>query len=277
MPVNPGNKEKLDDHLPIEIGIFGGSGNYDPSAVENVVPTKVYTPFGAPSDFYMVGEMKGRKIAFLSRHGRGHTIPPHMINYRANIWGFKSLGATRVISPSACGSLQEDIKPGTFVVVDQVFDRTFGRRKDTFYDGGLLCHIPFSEPYCPELRKAIVDQCKSLGYEYRETGTYVAINGPRFSSKAESMFYRRQGFHVIGMTSYPEVVLCREAEMCYANVSMVTDMDVHDPSNPVTIEQVFKVMRDNVTKVRELIASVVPKIPKHRQCECATLLKNAEF
>ena len=277
LPVDMVDKSKLKGLLPIEIGIFGGSGNYDPSAVEDIVPTKVYTPFGAPSDFYMVGRMKGRTVAFLSRHGRGHTIPPHRINYRANVWGFKSLGATQIISPGACGSLQEDLTPGTFVVVDQIFDRTFGRRDDTFYDGGVIAHIPFSEPYCPEIRNSIIEQCSKLKYDNLDHGTYVCINGPRFSSKAESLFYRQQGFHVIGMTGYPEVVLCREAEMCYAGISMVTDMDVHDPDNPVTIEQVFTVMHENVDKVRKLIEAIVSNLPTEKACDCTTLLETSEF
>ncbi|MHA2408293.1 MAG: S-methyl-5'-thioadenosine phosphorylase [Candidatus Ranarchaeia archaeon] len=276
-PVNPADKKKLQSLLPIDLGIFGGSGNYDPSALEDIVPTKVYTPYGAPSDFYMIGKMGGRKVAFLARHGTGHTILPHAINYRANIWGFKSLGACQVISPSACGSLQENLKPGTFVVVDQVFDRTFGQRKDTFYDGGVVAHIPFSEPYCHELRKVIIKQCRELKYDHQGCGTYVAINGPRFSSKAESLFYRKMGFDVVGMTSYPEVALCRELEMCYANVSMVTDMDVHDPEHPVTIDAIFAVMKDNVERVRKLIAAVVPNVPKDRNCDCSKLLDASEF
>jgi 5'-methylthioadenosine phosphorylase len=221
----------------------------------------------------MVGD---RKVAFLARHGRGHTFPPHMINFRANIWGFKALGVTRLISPGACGSLQDEIEVGEFVICDQVFDRTFGQRKDTFYDGGVVGHVGFAKPYCPELRAALINTAKELKLKHRETGTYVCINGPRFSTAAESLFYRNQGWNVVGMTAYPEIILAREAEICYAGVSMVTDKDIYG-EEPVTIDVVIEVMNKNVENVRKLIFKAISKIPQERECQCGHSLDTGIF
>jgi 5'-methylthioadenosine phosphorylase len=276
IPVNPEDRAKIEDFLPIEIGLLGGTGNYDPGIVKGSMECKVFTPYGRPSDNYTLGLVENKKVAFLARHGRGHTIPPHMINYRANIWGFKALGATRLISPGACGSLQEEIEVGEFVMCDQLFDRTFGQRKDTFYDGGVVGHVGFAKPYCPELRTALNSTAKELKLQHRETGTYVCINGPRFSTAAESAFYRNQGWSVIGMTAYPEIILAREAEMCYAGVSMVTDKDIYG-DEPVTIDVVIAVMNKNVENVRNLIFKAISKIPKERQCQCGHSLDTGIF
>ncbi|MHA2214150.1 MAG: MTAP family purine nucleoside phosphorylase, partial [Candidatus Thorarchaeota archaeon] len=211
VPVDRAQKETVESLLPIEIGLFGGSGNYDSEVIDNPAEVKVFTPFGAASDHFILGKVKGRSFVFLARHARGHTIPPHAINYRANIWGMKALGVARIISPAACGSLQPDrIKLGEFVIGDQIFDRTFGTRKDTFFEGGPIAHLPFAEPFCPDLRKVAIDTAAQLDYKVHNTGTYVCINGPRFSTRAESMFYHKQGFDVIGMTAYPEAALARE-------------------------------------------------------------------
>ncbi|MHA1651934.1 MAG: S-methyl-5'-thioadenosine phosphorylase [Candidatus Helarchaeota archaeon] len=276
IPVNFEDKEKIEAFLPAEIGLLGGTGNYDPAIVKDPIECKVYTPYGRPSDNYILGKVENRKVAFLARHGRGHQIPPHMINFRANIWGFKALGVTRIISPGACGGLQEDIEVGEFVICDQLFDRTFGQRKDTFYEGGVVGHVGFAKPYCPELRSVLIETAKELNLKHREKGTYVCINGPRFSTAAESLFYRKQGWEVIGMTAYPEIILAREAEICYAGVSMVTDKDIYG-EEAVSIDVVLEVMNRNVENVRKLIFKAIPKIPKERKCECGHALDTGIF
>ncbi|MCF2137053.1 MAG: S-methyl-5'-thioadenosine phosphorylase [Candidatus Thorarchaeota archaeon] len=257
--------------------MFGGSGNYDPTLVENPIEVKVFTPYGAPSDNFIVGTVKGRSFAFLARHGRSHTIPPHMINYRANIWGMKALGVKRIISPAACGSLQpEKIKLGEFVIADQIFDRTFGTRKDTFFEGGTIAHLAFAEPFCPELRKIAFETAQELGFKAHDKGTYVCINGPRFSTRAESMFYHNQGWDVIGMTAYPEAALAREAGICFVNISMPTDYDVHG-DEVVTHELVLKTMASNIERVRKLTFAMIDKIPETPSCECQTAMKGGIF
>ncbi len=264
---------KVRERETAEIGVIGGTGVYDPAMLENAQEIKVHTPFGDPSDVIVVGEYKGRKIAFLPRHGRGHRIPPHAINYRANIWALKELGVKRIIAPSAVGSLQEEYKPGDLVIPDQFIDRTWGR-PNTFYEGGVVCHISMADPFCPELREVIVRVGKRLGLPIRERGTYVCIQGPRFSTRAESKLYRSWGAHIIGMTLVPEVVLAREAQICYASICMVTDYDVW-AEKPVTGEEVVKTMRKNIEKVKRLLAELIPEIPEERHCECDKALKEA--
>lgn len=277
VPVDRTQKEEIENLLPIEIGMFGGSGNYDPTVIENPMEIKVFTPYGKASDNYIVGKAKGRSFVFLARHGRGHTIPPHAINYQANIWGFKALGVTRILSPAACGSLQPDkVKLGEFVIADSIFDRTFGRRKDTFFEGGPIAHLPFAEPFCPELRRVAVDTAGKLKYKIHEKGTYVCINGPRFSTRAESMFYHNQGWDVIGMTAYPEAALAMEAGICFVNVSMPTDYDVHG-EEVVTHEAVLKTMADNVDRVRKLTFEMIDNIPRDPECDCQTKMKGGLF
>ncbi len=270
-------REEFESLLPIEIGMFGGSGNYDPKMIESPIEVKVFTPYGAPSDNFIVGRVKGRTFAFLARHGRGHTIPPHAINYRANIWGMKALGVKRLISPAACGSLQPTrIRLGEFVIVDQIFDRTFGRRADTFFEGGPVAHVSFAEPFCPELRKIAFQTAVELGFKAHEKGTYVCINGPRFSTTAESLFYNKMGWDVIGMTSYPEAPLAREAGICLVNISMPTDYDVHG-EEIVTHEMVLKTMADNIERVRRLTFEMIDKIPKTPGCRCQTAMTGGLF
>ncbi len=271
------SKEEVEEFLPVEIGILGGTGNYDPAIFEKTKEIKVYTPYGAPSDNVIIGLVKGRKVAFLARHGRHHSIPPHQINYRANIWAFKSLGVTRIFSPAACGSLQpETIKPGEFVIATQIFDRTFGQRKDTFFEGGVVGHVEFADPFCPELRKIVIDTAHELGLKIHEEGTYVCINGPRFSTRAESLFYKSQGFSVVGMTCYPECALAKEAEICMVNISMPTDVDVYGIV-PVNAAAVAKSMRENIANVRKLLYTAIERVPKERKCKCSRVLDLALY
>ncbi|TXT55861.1 MAG: S-methyl-5'-thioadenosine phosphorylase [Candidatus Thorarchaeota archaeon] len=277
VPIDRAQKEYIESLLPIEIGMFGGSGNYDPTVIEDPAEVKVFTPYGATSDHFILGKAKGRSFVFLARHARGHTILPHQINYQANIWGMKALGVKRIISPAACGSLQpERIKLGEFVIADQIFDRTFGQRKDTFFEGGPVGHLPFAEPFCSELRKVAKATADSLEYKVHEKGTYVCINGPRFSTRAESMFFHNQGWDVIGMTAYPEAALAREAGICFVNISMPTDYDVHAEEH-VTHEMVLKTMSKNVERVRKLTFAMIDNIPKDAGCDCQTAMINGLF
>jgi 5'-methylthioadenosine phosphorylase len=277
VPVDRSQTQALHDLLPIEIGMFGGSGNYDSKVIENPIEAKVFTPYGAASDNFILGTVKERTFAFLARHDRGHSIPPHAINYRANIWGMKALGVKRIISPAAAGSLQPaKIKLGEFVIADQLFDRTMGVRKDTFFDGGTIAHMSFAEPFCPELRKVAVDTAAKIGYKVHGKGTYVCINGPRFSTRAESMFYHNQGWDVIGMTAYPEAALAREAGICFVNISMPTDYDVHG-DEIVTHELVLKTMSENVERVRKLTFEMISHIPKKASCDCQTAMQHGLF
>jgi len=270
-------------HETAEIGIFGGTGNYDPSYLQDVKQFKVYTPYGPPSDLVSVGWVKDRKVAFMPRHGKHHTIPPYRVNYRANVWAFKTLGVTRIISPAAVGSLQpEFIKPYEFVVVDQFFDRTTNRRSLSFYEGGVVGHVPFSDPVCPELRRIFLDSGRKVLPHVKihptpeeeaggESFTYVTIEGPRFSTRAESLFYKSLGFSVVGMTAVSEAYLAREAEICFLSIALITDTDVYGLM-PVTAERVAKSMRENVANVNKLIYETIPMIPRERKCGCGTVL-----
>ncbi|MHA2025075.1 MAG: MTAP family purine nucleoside phosphorylase, partial [Candidatus Thorarchaeota archaeon] len=231
----------------------------------------------APSDNFILGTVKGRSFAFLARHGRGHTLTPHVINYRANIWGMKALGVKRIISPAATGSLQpKKVKIGEFVIADQLFDRTMGQRKDTFFEEGTIAHLPFAFPFCPELRKIAFETAGKLNFKAHEKGTYVCIAGPRFSTVAESVFFHNQGWEVIGMTAYPEAALAREAGICFVNISMPTDADVHG-DEPVTHGEVLETMAKNVERVRKLTFEMIEHIPKEASCDCQTAMQNGLF
>jgi len=259
-----------------EIGIIGGSGLYDPEIVRNAKEFKVYTPYGRPSDNIIVGEVEGRKVAFLPRHGRGHRIPPHRINYRANIWALKSIGVRWVIAVSAVGSLREDYRPGDIVFPDQFIDMT-KNREYTFFDGPVVAHVSMADPFCPTLRKLLAEAADEAGIRYHGGGTYVCIEGPRFSTRAESRLWRMFGADIIGMTLVPEVVLAREAQMHYATIAMVTDYDVW-AEKPVTAEEVAKVMAENVEKAKKLLKLVIPKIPRPGEepgCGCEHSLREA--
>ena len=260
-----------------EIGVFGGSGFY--SFLENVEHISLETPFGMPSDDIAIGKVGGRSVAFMPRHGRNHSLPPAAINYRANLWALRSLGVTRVIGPNASGSLQAHIHPGHFVVCDQFIDRTSGRA-DTFFDQGpKVVHISTAHPYCPVLRHLAVTAGGDVGVAVHERGTIVVVQGPRFSTRAESKWFSSNGWEVINMTQYPEVALARELEMCYVGVSLVTDYDSglegHPDVKPVSVEDVERFFASNISRVRDLILRMIPLIPIERDCPCATAMKGA--
>lgn len=260
-----------------DIGVFGGSGFY--SLMEGPVEqASVQTPYGAPSDTIAIGRLGGTRVAFLPRHGQHHRLPPHAINYRANIWAMAHVGVSRLIAPSAAGSLQPAIKPGDFVVCDQFVDRTYARPQ-TFFDGPRVVHVSTAEPYCPELRQLAIETASELNITVHGGGTVVVIQGPRFSTKAESRWYANQGWEVINMTQYPEVALARELGMCYVNISLITDYDAGlegEPGiTPVTVEEVLRVLHDNNDRVRRLIERLLPRIVATRACGCARALDQA--
>jgi 5'-methylthioadenosine phosphorylase len=261
-----------------EIGVFGGSGFY--SLLSDAREITVETPYGAPSDRVAVGEMAGRRVAFLPRHGKLHQYPPQSINYRANLWAMKELGVTRIIGPTACGSLRASVKPGDMVVADQLVDRTRSR-KDTFYDSPVTTHVSFADPYCPELRPIAIAALGALGITTHARGTVVVIQGPRFSTRAESRWFAGAGWEVINMTQYPECYLARELEICYVNISLITDYDVglegEDGVQPVSTEEVIKVFASNNERVKAAIFEIAKAIPAERSCPCATALAGARF
>ncbi len=258
-----------------EIAIIGGTGVYDPEIIEDPQEVKVYTPYGAPSDLVSLGTYEGKKVAFIPRHGRGHQIPPHMINARANIWALKKLGVKSIVASSAVGSLREDYAPGDFVITDQFIDRT-KKRLDTFYEGGQLCHISSADPICPELHDFYVDHAGKLGLKVHPTGTYVCVEGPRFSTRAESRLFRQWEADIIGMTLYPECVLAREAEICYVSVAMVTDYDVW-ADKPVSTHEILETLGKNSANFKRLIMESIPDIPEERSCGCCEALKYAKL
>lgn len=259
----------------VEIGIFGGTGIYDSGLLEEAEEVDVETPYGKPSDSITVGVFKGRKIAFLPRHGKNHTIPPHMINYRANIWAFKELGITRIIAPSAVGSLKKNVKPGDFALPNQFLDFTKSRI-GSFSEEGRVIHISVADPFCPEIQSKVLQVAKDQNLSIHKNCTYVCIEGPRFSSKAESNFYRSTGSDIIGMTLVPECQLAREAQICYVNISTVTDYDVW-AEKPVTAKEVLDTLSKNVEKTKKMLTDLVQLIPKTRSCLCEKALAEAEF
>lgn len=243
-----------------EIGVFGGSGFY--SLLEGAREVKVDTPYGAPSDSIMLGNVKGRKVAFLARHGRHHTLPPHKVPYRANVWALRSLGVKAVISPCAAGSLQRHVEPGSFVVCDQFVDRTTGRQ-DTFYDGPIVTHVSPAETYDPVLRKLAVQTIKEHGIPCHDKGTVVVIQGPRFSTKSESTWFTNAGWEVINMTQYPEAYLCRELGMAVVNISLITDYDsgVVSGGEAVTATDVLAVFQKNAERIKKVVLDLIGKMP----------------
>lgn len=258
-----------------EIGVFGGSGFYglldDPEVV------RVDTPYGCPSAEMTIGTVKGKRVAFMPRHGKDHSIPPHMINYRANVWAFKSLGIHTVISPCAAGSLQKDIKPGEFVVCDQYVDRTNGRR-DTFYDGPITTHVSAADPFNEDLRQLAVQSAKECGIPFHDKGTVVVIQGPRFSTRSESKWFRDQGWEVINMTQYPEVHLVKELEMASVNISLITDYDTGvDGVAPVSHEEVIQVFTQNNEKLKSMLFRLIELIPTRDRFKFESPLANARI
>ena len=261
-----------------EIGVFGGSGFY--SLMEDFQEVKIETPYGAPSDTVAIGTIAGKRVAFLPRHGKHHQHAPHMIPYLANIHAMKQLGVTRIIGPTCVGSLQPNIKPGDFVVCDQFVDRTSGR-KDTFYDGPIATHISAAEPYCPTLRKVAVEIGREQGITIHDSGTCVIIQGPRFSTRAESSWFTKMGWHVVNMTQYPECILALEQEICYVNIALITDYDAgivaDGGAEPVNADEVVKVLIANNERVKNLILEMIKRMPDTRDCFCAHALEHARM
>jgi 5'-methylthioadenosine phosphorylase len=258
-----------------EIGIIGGSGLYAMPGLTDTHELKQQTPFGDPSDAYVLGMLEGRKVAFLARHGRGHRILPTELNFRANIYGFKQLGVERIVSLSAVGSLKEEHKPLDFVIPDQFFDRT-RHRVDTFFGDGIVAHIAFADPVCPELSKTVEGACKKIGVTGKRGGTYLCMEGPQFSTKAESNIYRSWGMDVIGMTNLQEAKLAREAEICYVTVAMVTDYDCwHPHHDSVTVDQIVAVLLKNAENACKVVRETVAAMPKGRACKCGAALAHA--
>ena len=257
------------------IGVFGGSGFY--KFLDNIEEMRVETPYGAPSDSVFIGNIGEHKVAFMPRHNRHHTIPPHLINYRANVWAMKSLGVQRVISPCAAGSLQKHVEPGDFVICDQFVDWTDGR-KTTFFDGPIVTHVSAANPYCPELRRLAIETAGDCDIKLHETGTVVVINGPRFSTKAASKFFTSQGWEVINMTQFPEAYLVKEMDMCPLNISLITDYDAGLVGEvpPVSHAEVMKVFENNNHKLKNLLFKLIERIPAERnECDCAFTMKGS--
>ena len=258
-----------------QIGIIGGSGLYHMPGLSDVREVQQKTPFGDPSDPYVLGTLEGKKVAFLARHGRGHRLLPTELNFRANIYGFKQLGVERIVSVSAVGSLKEEHKPLDFVIPDQFFDRT-RHRVDTFFGEGIVAHITFADPVCPQLSDVVMSACQNSGVTAKRGGTYLNMEGPQFSTKAESNVYRSWGMDVIGMTNLQEAKLAREAEICYVTVAMVTDYDCwHRHHDAVTVDQVVAVLVKNAENAAKVVRQTVAKMPSDRSCKCGSALSHA--
>ncbi len=253
-----------------EIGVIGGSGLYE--FLDSYDEYSMDTPFGLPSAPVVIGEVEGKRVAFLPRHGRQHQFPPHRIPYQANIWALRSVGVRQILSPSAVGSLTTDLGPGTLAVPDQLVDRTTGRTQTYFNDGGAV-HVAFADPYCPVGRSVAIGAARATGWEPATAGTLVVIEGPRFSTRAESRWYARQGWTLIGMTGYPEAVLARELALCYTTITLVTDTDAGvEEGEGVTHEEVFRVFAENVTRLRAVIVKAIEDLPLSRACPCSHAL-----
>jgi 5'-methylthioadenosine phosphorylase len=261
-----------------QIGIIGGSGFY--SLAENLEETKVHTPYGATSTSIAIGTIGKYKVAFLARHSKTHDLPPHKINFRANIWALHSLGVRQILATSACGSLQSRLAPGDLVILDQFVDRTRGRQ-DTFFESSAVTHVSSAYPYCPTLSRSLYKTGKKLKYVIHPKGTIVVINGPRFSTLAESLWFTKMGWDVVGMTQYPEAILARELEICYCSVGVVTDWDVgivaRKKTKPVSAEIVLKNFSSNIDKIKKLFLAVMKDLPDHRQCSCGLAMRSAQI
>jgi 5'-methylthioadenosine phosphorylase len=264
---------------PVPNAVIGGSGLYQLEGMTNVQEIEVVTPFGSPSDAIVVGELSGIRVAFLPRHGRGHRISPTELPARANIYALKSLGVERIIASSACGSLREDYAPRHIVIPDQLFDRTRHRAPHTFFGEGIVAHIGFADPFCPDLRQVLLDAARASGATVHDGGTMVVMEGPQFSTRAESAAYRKLGFDTIGMTALPEAKLAREAEICYASMNLVTDYDVwYTEHDEVTVEMVVANMRANLATAKGIIRHALPAMEamaEGARCGCPTALAGA--
>jgi 5'-methylthioadenosine phosphorylase len=258
-----------------EIGVIGGSGLYAMSGLSNTRELRVKTPFGDPSDKIVLGNFEGKRVAFLARHGRGHRILPSELNFRANIYAMKLLGVQRIISVSAVGSLQEDLRPGEFLVPDQFFDSTKGRIS-TFFGNGLVAHVAFDKPTCGQLSTVLADACVSVAVPVHRKGTYINMEGPQFSTLAEAHFHRTQKFDVIGMTNVTEAKLAREAEICYATVAMITDYDCWHPEHEsVTASQIIATLNQNASNAQNVVREAVKTMPSERKCKCGSALAHS--
>jgi 5'-methylthioadenosine phosphorylase len=258
-----------------EIGVIGGSGLYSMSGLADTKEIRAKTPFGDPSDDFVVGTLEGKRVAFLARHGRGHRLLPSEINFRANIYAMKLLGVERIMSVSAVGSLQENLRPGEFLVPDQFFDRTKGR-VSTFFGNGLVAHVGFDKPTCAQLSGVLADACVSTGVPVHRKGTYICMEGPQFSTLAEAHFHRAMKFDVIGMTNVTEAKLAREAEICYSTIAMITDFDCWHPSHEsVTAAQIIATLQQNATNAQNVVREAVKTLPAKRACKCGSALAHA--
>lgn len=258
------------------IGIIGGSGLYKIDGIKNIRRVPLVTPFGKPSDKYIIGNLSGREVVFLPRHGIGHRISPSEINYRANIYGMKKLGVERIISLSACGSLKEELRPLDFVIPDQFVDRTNHAREMTFFRKGIVAHVSFAEPVCPELTRAVYQAAKKSKVRAHLGGAYINMEGPAFSTRAESELYRKWGMSIIGMTNMAEAKLAREAELCYSTLAAVTDYDCwHEPANAVTVEMVLANLAKNIQNAKNILKVLIPALEDKRRCSCREALKDA--
>ena len=260
-----------------DIAIIGGTGVYDPGLLDDKEEIKVYTPYGDPSDLITVGKYADRSVAFIPRHGKGHRIPPHKIPARANIWALKQLGVTRILAPAAVGSMKMELKPGDIAIADQFVDFTKSRQY-SFYDGGEVCHVSTADPFCSELRELAIKTARGISLSVHDRATYVCIEGPRYSTRAESRFFKDfVKADIIGMTLVPECVLAREAEICYLSVASITDYDVW-AEKPVSTKEVIETLGKNVQNTRNLLAELIPKIPLTRQkCDCGKALEGAKL
>ncbi|MFC1951243.1 S-methyl-5'-thioadenosine phosphorylase [Chloroflexota bacterium] len=258
-----------------ELAVIGGSGLYQIEGLEDIEQVKVDTPYGDPSDVITIGTLEGTKVAFLPRHGVGHRISPSEIPVRANIYALKSLGVERIIAVNSCGSFKEEVKPGHLLIPDQIIDRTKGR-SGTFFDGGIVAHVPFAEPFCGDLSEVLYKAARDLGATVHNGGTFIVMEGPQFSTKAESFLHKSWGASIIGMTAMPEARLAREAEMCYASIACVTDYDCwHQTHDSVTIEMVLATMFNNIDTAKQIIKAAAGRISGGRRCMCAEALKKS--
>ncbi len=260
---------------PPVLGVIGGSGLYNMQGLSDIKEHAITTPFGKPSDPVVVGTLAGKRVAFLARHGRGHRFTPTEVNYRANIYALKSLGVERVVSISACGSLREDYAPGHIVIPDQIYDNTKERAR-SFFGGGLVVHVGVADPFCNDLSKQLFDSTKQTGATVHQGGTFITIEGPRFSTRGESETFRKWGMSLVGMTASPEAFLAREAELCYACMAHVTDYDVwHHSEEPVTVEMVIRTLNQNTAHAQQAILNLVQTLDRKEKCECNTALASA--
>jgi 5'-methylthioadenosine phosphorylase len=272
----PNSKSRTAKPKPIaEIAVIGGSGLYSMPGLSNTRELRVKTPFGEPSDAFILGSLEGKRVAFLARHGRGHRILPTELNYRANIYALKLLGVQRIISVSAVGSLLEDLQPGQFLIPDQFFDNT-KNRKSTFFGDGIAAHVTFDKPVCPQLSSVLAEACRVANVAVHEKGIYINMEGPQFSTLAESHFYRAMRFSAVGMTNATEAKLAREAEICYSTIAMITDYDCWHPNHDsVTVEAILATLNQNAINAQNVVRQAIKSIPAEHTCKCASALKHA--